>query len=119
MFQPMIKRTRGRSFVTLATVLAFSAIASTASAAFVDATGGPTQVEYPGFLMVQYQGVNYQSSTGTPCAGAGGSSIDTIKLWASLAQSALLAGKSMRIYYNDCTVGGVTTHYIGDLVLEK
>ena len=120
MLQPMIKSVRGRSnFVALATILAFSAVATSASAAFVDAAGGPTQVEYPGFLMIQYQGINYQTSASSPCAGVAGSNIDTVKLWASLAQSALLAGKSMRIYYNDCTVSGVTTHYIGDLVLQK
>jgi hypothetical protein len=112
--------------LALAVGLTVTAAAPAAFATFVDATGGPTQVEYPNLLMIQYAGINYQITTSTlTCTGTGqpatvpGRDIDTIRFWNSLAQSALLAGKNMRIYYDDCTSGGFTAHYIGDLVLQK
>ncbi len=85
----------------------------------VDAVGGPSQVEFPGFFMIQYKGVNYVGTQTAQCAAVPARSIDTIRFWNSLAQAALLSGKTLTIYFDDCTVNGVTTHYLNDLVLVQ
>lgn len=120
-----IRLRRSSLVLALAAALAVGSTTTPALAAgsFVDAIGGPTQVEYPGLFMIQYQGINYMGTQSTQTCSNGpnvsGQSIDTIRFWNSLAQAALLAGKTMRIYYTACTQGGTTNNYIGDLVLEK
>lgn len=96
-------------------VLLTSAV--TASAAS-PANFSPVQVEYPGKLLVQDpQGVNYYAQLTSPCTGIAANSIDTIKIWQSLAQSALLSNKNVTLYYTTCSGG--TTNYITDIVLRK
>jgi hypothetical protein len=105
------------SSLTLA-VLLFSGTARASSA------GGPiTQVEYNAGnssipqLFVQLNGnqsVNYIAQQPSPGCSLPALSVDTVKILASLAQAALLAGKSTTIYYNVC--GG--TNYIYDIVMS-
>lgn len=117
----MTKTSFGKKFGVISKVLAMAigltVVGSTsmAMAAFVDATGGLNQVEYPGQLAVQFSGVNYYAPFGSPCGGVPAQTIDTQKAWLSLAQSSLLSGKTIRIYFGDCSA----THYITDLVLIK
>jgi hypothetical protein len=68
----------------------------------------PTQqkvnaVEYSNnTLLVQLaDGSNYVGSTSAPapCTSA---SVDTLKVWASQAQAALLSGHTLKIYYTNC-----------------
>jgi len=111
---------RSTKFSRLMAVSAALSITALSSAAFafgstVLCVGGPTQVEYPNFFMIQYAGINYQASLSSPCSGIPGYSADTLKIWSGLAQASLLSGKNLLIYYNDC--GG--NHYINDLVLMK
>jgi hypothetical protein len=89
----------------------------------IQAIGGPSQVEFPGFFMIQYKGINYVGTQTTVVCSNGitipGRNIDTIRFWHSLSQAALLSGKTLTIYYDDCVVNGVTTHYLNDVVLVK
>jgi hypothetical protein len=75
-------------------------------------------VEYsPGTLLVQDAGGNNffaQLATQGGCTQFN-QTIDTIKIWQSMAQSALLAGKAVRIYFNVC--GNV--NYIATLDVDK
>jgi hypothetical protein len=108
-----------RLLATLASFSLATGFSLSAAADSVEASGGPTQVEYPGYLMIQYAGVNYRTSTSSPCAGVAAVSTDAVKIWASLAQASLLSGKNMKIYFKSCVSNGVTTRYITDLVLKK
>jgi hypothetical protein len=100
----------------IAALLGVATTSTSAFAAFVDAAGGLQQVEYPGLLMIQFNGINYQTTSVALCSGAiPAAPMDEVKIWQALAQGSLLAGKSMRIYFNDCN--GI--HYISDLVLQK
>lgn len=73
-------------------------------------------MEYPQtFLMIQYAGVNYVAQPTSPGCSIPAISADTLKIWASLAQASVLSGKTLTIYYDDCS----GTHYITDLVLVK
>lgn len=55
--------------------------------------------------------VNFLGQTAQPCTGgAPATTTDTLKVWASLGQAALLAGKSVRIYWTKCSSSG--TPYI-------
>jgi hypothetical protein len=101
------------ALVAVTTALAIATAAPSAFAGFVDVL--LTQVEWPGFLMVQSAGINYQAQLNSPGCNLPANSIDTLKIWQSLATSALLAGKPVRVYYNDCN--GV--HWIGDIVLKS
>lgn len=108
-------RTKFPRVIGFLAAISMCAVSSGALAASVSASGGLNQVEYPGSLMIQYAGVNYQAFLTSPCSGIPGYSADTIKIWASLAQASLLSGKTLTIYYSDCGSG----HYISDLVLVK
>jgi hypothetical protein len=82
----------------------------------------PVQIEFPGVLMVQDpQGVNYYAQVNSPCTGVSGYSMDTLKIWQSLAQAALLANKNIVLYYTQCTGNppANTNKYITDIVLKK
>ena len=88
------------------------AIGATSRPAHAAATALTTvsAVEYngvPSQLLIQLTGgVNY---IGAVSAGAGctanNQSVDTLKTWTSMGQSALLSGKKLKIYFNTC--GGV------------
>ena len=47
---------------------------------------------------MNYYGV---TSAGTGCT-SNNQTLDTLKVWTSLTQSALLAGKTVRVYFNTC-----------------
>jgi hypothetical protein len=114
-----------KSSVVLAAAFSVALAATPAHAVGIQlqAIGGPSQVEYPGFFMIQYKGINYVGTQTTVACSNNitipGRNIDTIRFWHSISQAALLAGKTLTIYYDDCVVNGVTTHYLNDVVLEK
>jgi hypothetical protein len=54
-------------------------------------------------LLVQLNnGVNYTAFLTSPGCNLPALTIDTVKAWQSLAQSALLAGKKLKVYFNVC-----------------
>jgi hypothetical protein len=68
------------------------------------AAGGVTcsvnHIEYDGRLIVNCDNVSYYANiSGTNC---GNPSLDTIKLWESMAASAMLSGKKIWIWVTDC-----------------
>lgn len=124
----MIKRTDGSLKMrprTLAMAVAtlVTAVSLTASAAFAIDTVGI--VEYSqGHLLIQTSGngVNYEAFTALPSqcastAGAAAVTIDTLKTWQSLGQSALLAGKTIRVYFVNCAPS--STNIVTALDLNK
>jgi hypothetical protein len=58
-------------------------------------------------------GTNYIGQQPSPGCSLPAISVDTIKVWLSLLQSALLSGVNTQIYYTTCG----TTNYIADVVL--
>lgn len=111
---------RNRGFSTVAALAAGLAI-TVASATALAATGPVSQVEYMGvgnysipLLLVQINGVNYIGQTTTPGCGIPTQSTDTIKIWLSMAQSAMLAGKTVTLYTSSCN----NAQYITDLVFS-
>ena len=110
---------RFSTVVALATGLAMGTVSMSAFAAFAE--GSPSQVEYPGgvnglaYLVLQQGGANYEAQLVSPGCSLPGQSIDTLKAWQGLATSALLSGKSVRIYFNDCN----SRHWIADVVLKQ
>ena len=114
----------------------FAALAGITAALFIVTGAGiahaggitdtPKQVELNAsnsanpYLMVQLNGntsINYVAQQSSPCSGAPSLSADTVKMFLSLAQAAVLAGRSLTIYYNSCS--GSATPYIYDMVLMK
>jgi hypothetical protein len=95
--------------------------------AFADGnlTAGVTAVQYqninatgsPNLFVKLTDGVAYQASAGFSCDSHQAPSIDTIKMWSSLAQSALLSGKNLIMVWNSCTTNG--TRWIYDLTLTN
>jgi hypothetical protein len=70
--------------------------------------GGNSSVNYFG------QMVNpIDQTTHNPCSPAVNVDIDTIKIWASIAQAAQLSGKNTTIYYSVCN----GTNYINDVLM--
>ena len=99
-------------------------VAPRAARAAVAVSGVVTQVEYNAanssnpMLMVQLNGntsINYTAQQPQACSAAPPLSPDSIKLLYSQAQTALLSGKSVVLYYNPCG----TIDYIYDLVLQR
>lgn len=113
-----------RSFLVLvASVLAATVLIS-GTALASNAQGPITQVEYNAGnssnpqLLLQLNGVtstNYFAQQGTPGCGVPALSIDSIKMFVSIAQAALLAGKTTTVYYNAC--GGL--NYVYDVVMTR
>jgi hypothetical protein len=125
MLSAVAKKLAKSSFVLAAVLgVAFSATPAQAVGIRLQAFGGPTQVEFPGLLMIQFNHINY---IGTPkpitCAVENRTiparDTDTLRFLHSLSESALLTGKTLTIYYDDCTNNGVTVHYLNDVVLVK
>jgi hypothetical protein len=81
------------------------------------------QVEYintttPNLYLQGADGINYQATAGySPCAAVNAPNIDTVKIWASLGQAALLSGKNATIYTGSCA--GSSVHWITDVVLAQ
>jgi hypothetical protein len=87
-------------------------------------SGYVSQVEYNGSnpsipqLLVELNGstsVVYFAQQPTPGCGLPALSADTVKTLTSLAQSALLSGKNIQLYYNTCG----TTNFMYDIVLIR
>jgi len=95
--------TKVRNLVSLAVI---AAVGATTSVALAADTGLLTvnAVEYGNnFLLIQLSnGTNYIGSTSAP-SGCVSGNIDTLKIWTSQAQSALLSGKRLKIYYDTCS----------------
>jgi hypothetical protein len=103
--------------LTLAATLTIVASSKRASASTGFVTGPVSIIEYvQGSLLVQMTSVNYvaQLATATGCT-ANNVTIDTIKAFQSLAQSALLSGKTLRIYYTTCN----SAQYINTMDLNQ
>jgi hypothetical protein len=91
---------RASRWIALAAGVAAASIGGSALAA----SAPPTIIEYlPGQLLVQDNGVNFYAQLAPPDAcKAFAQTIDTIKVWESLAQSALLAGKKVNVFSGIC-----------------
>jgi len=81
------------------------------------ATGVPSQFEYlnSNTLIVTIAGVNYQAQLSSPGCGIPDNSIDLLRIWLSMAQSAVLAGKKINIYPTTCN----SLNWITDIVFYK
>ena len=123
-----MSKTTARTTKKLTTIVSLgAAMAATFVAAPSSAAGGVgpvTQVEYNADggsnprLMIQINGVgstNYFAQQTSPCSGVPGQSIETIKIFLSIAQASLLTGRKVTLYTNSC--GG--TQYIYDIVMAK
>ena len=83
------------------------ALCTVQTSAFANVAGAasPTVVEYqPGVLLVQLPGGTNYIGVLNAVAGctSNSQSIDTLKQWTSLAQAALLSGKSVKVFFNVC-----------------
>jgi hypothetical protein len=106
----------------LALTVALITVAVPALAAGPSVETTVKQVEYrnitltPDLLLQSSNGTNFQATaTYSPGCGVLTPSIDTVKLWASLGQAALLSGKNVTIYYTAC----LGTNWINDVVLMQ
>lgn len=115
-----------KTIVAIAAIVGAITLAGFArTAAAASANSGPvTQVEYNAGstanpqLFIQLNGnssINYIAQQSSPGCGVPALSIDTVKLFLSIAQSALLAGKNATIYTNLCG----STNYIYDVVMPR
>jgi hypothetical protein len=112
-------------FAIAAVVSSIAIIGSARPAMASTANVGPvTQVEYLAanasnpmlFVQLNSNGaINYVAQQASPGCGVPALSIDTVKMFLSIAQSALLAGKNATIYTNLCG----TTNYIYDVVMPR
>jgi hypothetical protein len=76
----------------------------------------PTMVEYfPNGTLHIYFPTFWITGELSPIAGCPVSSQETLKIWASMAQAALLSGKSLRVYSTYCG----SRNYINDLVIQQ
>ena len=99
------------------------ALVLTAGSAFAsEVSGNVSQVEVLNSpnspqLLVQMNGVNvnYLAQQYTPGCGLQPTNMETIKLFQSLATSALLAGKNVVLYYNTCN----GSNWLYDIVLQR
>jgi len=118
MFGINVGKSRG-AFAVVAVLIGAAAGTVTATAhAAVSPVTTVNIVEFgPGALLVQLTGgVNYvaQLNTQAGCT-ANNQTMDTLKGYQSMAQAALLAGKTVKIYFNVC--GG--SNYISGLDLNQ
>jgi hypothetical protein len=109
------------AIVTLGAAMAATFVATRAYAA--GGVGPVSQVEYNADggsnprLMIQINGAgtNYFVQQSSPCSGVPSQSIETIKMFLSIAQASLLSGKKVTLYTNSCG----STQYIYDIVMAK
>lgn len=110
------------SVFALAGVLVVTSFPRTAHATS-NVSGPVTQVEYNAGnssvpqLMIQLNGVgnvNYFGQQPTPGCSVPSLSADTVKIFHSQAQAALLSGKNVIVYFNVCN----GFNYISDIVLH-
>lgn len=92
-------RTFGKLFGLIALALGLVAGFNTPAAA---ATCVPNVVEYqPNVLLIQCAPTNYVAYT-TAQGNCPVQTIDTLRMWLTLSQAGLLAGKSLNIYTTTC-----------------
>jgi len=100
----------------VATTLSAWALAATSP---TDGTVNVVEVG-PGSVLVQVQsgstGTNFYAQLTSPCSAVPSNTPDTLKMYVSLAQAAVLSGKTVRIYWTACSDG---TPYIGGMDLNK
>ena len=108
-----------RAILSVATImLALSAPGAKAWAVTSPESTTVGVVEYlPGFLLIQdAAGNNFGAWLASPAGcTANNQTIDTVKSWLSMGQSALLSGKTVRIYFNVC--GG--NNFIAGFDIDK
>lgn len=108
-----------RKICSLTSIIAASVgiFVFTVSAPAHAASGVPTQYEYlnSNKLMIQIAGTNYQAQLASPGCSIPANSMDVLKIWTSMAQAAVLAGKSLQIYTTTCN----SSFWITDIVLVK
>jgi hypothetical protein len=110
---------------TLTNALSFLAALAVCgvSTSALAADGQVTQVEYLAnstnpVLMLQLGGnttVNYLAQQTSPGCSIAALSVETIKLFHSMAQTSLLAGKNVTLYTTTCN----SKLYVYDIVLKK
>jgi hypothetical protein len=101
--------------VAVATTFSSTALAASSSVTTVNIVEYGQYSGYAQLLVQLTGGVNYYANPGQASPGCGVvmASVETAKVWASLAQSALLSGRNVRIYYTYC--GGYNWIYALDL----
>lgn len=107
-----------RSLSTMVAIASTLAIASASASALASspttATCQLVKVS-AGTLVIQIPGnVSYYAQLNAVGCTTNNQSADTLKAWTSLAQAALVSGKSLQIYFNVC--GGI--NYISALDLK-
>jgi len=84
-------------------------------------TGAASQIEYnpsSSYMLIQLNGntsINYTVNLTSPGCSIPAVNIDSVKIFLSIAQGALLSGKNLTIYYTTCGTG----LYVQDLVLAR
>jgi hypothetical protein len=92
----------GAAVIVTAASTRAHASASINTVAVVEVNQASVTVPYN--LLVQLTGgVNYVAFLANPPTGCAVTTIDNIKAWQSLTQSALLAGKNVQIYFTACS----------------
>lgn len=95
--------------------LTMVSVSTPAHAAFVDGTLDQVEFGESGILLLSQAGFLYKSGPTPPGCSIATASADVRKTWVSLSQAALLAGKSVRIYFTTCN----SEYWIRDIVLYK
>ncbi len=102
--------------LTLATVL-FSRLGTAHAATGNSGTHTLTQASVTPNLAVLVNGVGYFAPWGWSPCGTVAPSTDLVKTWTSLSQAALLSGKTVVVYWDDCSGSG--TKYITGITLNQ
>ena len=114
---------RRRSGVVLSFVFAAAVVVFARPALAASVSGQVTQTEYhyngeswgPQLLIqMNSSGTNYYAQSTTPGCSLPADSIDTMKAFLSVAQSAQLAGKNVLVSYNTCN----GFNYIYDIQMQ-
>jgi hypothetical protein len=101
----MTKTTRiSQALFSIGLLTAVVARTNQANAAMVECssiTWVDTAPDYGGSLLVGCSGTNYAAyvNNGSTCRNV---SMDTLKIWKATAESALLSGKKLQVYYTSC-----------------
>jgi hypothetical protein len=120
----MLKTIAKKATLLVAATAAFVVIAVAGPAMAASSSGPVTQTEYlyngaswGPQLLVQLNNnssVNYLAQQASPGCGLASNTVDTVKIWLSIAQAAQLAGKNVIVYYNTCG----STNYIFDITMQ-
>lgn len=112
-----------KTFARLTALGSMLVLGTTALPAFADTPGNTTNtvsiLEYntTGLTLQLATGTNYLATMNAQAGcTAYNTSIEAIKSWQALAQGALLSGKTVRVYYTQCSANGL--RYITTLDLN-